>query len=53
MTATYIVGAGGFGRETLDALLAFDLSRGRANEPPSTVRFVDEMFAGRTVPASM
>jgi len=49
MTATYIVGAGGFGRETLDALLAFDLSRGLASEPPSTVRFVDEMFAGRTV----
>ena len=49
MAATYIVGAGGFGRETLDALLAFDLWRGFADEPPSTVRFVDEMLAGRTV----
>jgi hypothetical protein len=26
MAATHIVGAGGFGRETLDALLAFDFS---------------------------
>ena len=49
MAATYIVGAGGFGRETLDALLATESSPSSADEPPSTVRFVDEMLAGKTV----
>jgi len=49
MAATYIVGAGGFGRETLDALLAAESSPSSAGEPSSTIRFVDEMLAGKTV----
>jgi sugar O-acyltransferase (sialic acid O-acetyltransferase NeuD family) len=43
----YIVGAGGFGRETLDALLAAASQEGVAALPDIT--FVDEQLAGTTV----
>lgn len=43
----YIVGAGGFGRETLDALLAATSGENASREP--TIRFVDEHLAGTTV----
>jgi sugar O-acyltransferase (sialic acid O-acetyltransferase NeuD family) len=49
MATIYIVGAGGFGRETLDALLASFEHVGRTLERQPTVRFVDENLAGSTV----
>lgn len=53
MGSIYIVGAGGFGRETLDALLAATSAKKakkakKASGEP-TIRFVDEHLAGTTV----